>query len=646
MTGIRYGSALEALHALAGERSEYPCEKTVAQLFEEAAARYPNKTALIFGAERVTYRELNRRANRLAHHLRAQGAGPEILVALCASRSVELIVALLAVLKAGAAYVPLDPAYPAQRIAYMLRDTRAPIVLAQREHAALLAGYEVAPIFLDHSEIADSTFEAVDDDENLIASSEATSLAYVMYTSGSTGEPKGVAVENRAIVRLVSNTNYCHFGPDEVFLQFAPVSFDASTFEIWGALLHGATLVLMPPQASSLEALGRAIAEHGVTTLWLTAGLFHLFVDERLADLRPLRQLLAGGDVLSALHLRCALEALPDTTLINGYGPTEGTTFTCCHVMKRGDAVPDSVPLGRPISNTRVYILDDRLQPLPPGEIGELFAAGDGVARGYRNAPELTAEKFLADPFAETAGARMYRTGDLARWREDGAVEFLGRKDGQVKILGHRIELGEIEAALAAHPGVRQACVAVSKDDAGTKRLAAYYVAAPNGETGPDELKDFLAARLPGYMVPAFYISMWALPLTANGKVDRAALPVLENALPSTEAEAFSASSSQLEQTIGALWKRVLRTERAGLDDNFFDLGGDSLLLVAFHSQLQKLLNISIEVTDLFEHATIRALARRLGQAQAMPSFSAAQERGQKQREAFARHRVVKGMTR
>lgn len=644
--------ALETLHALAGARSDYPREKTVAQLFEEAAARHPENVALIFGTQRITYRELNRRANHLAHRLRRLGAGPEILVAVCAGRSVELVVALVAILKAGAAYLPLDPDYPRQRIAYMLADTRAPIVLAQREHAQLVAGADVTPLYLDEDAQSESeearasdSREALGEDENPPASSGATSLAYVMYTSGSTGQPKGVAVENRAIVRLVSNANYCRFGPEEVFLQFAPVSFDASTFEIWGALLHGATLVLMPPGAASLDALGRAIADHGVTALWLTAGLFHLFVDERLSDLRPLRQLLAGGDALSARHVRRALEALPNTTLINGYGPTEGTTFTCCHAMRAGDTIPESVPLGKPVSNTRVYILDEQMQPLPAGEAGELIAAGDGVARGYRNAPELTVEKFLPDPFSAEPGARMYRTGDMARWSPDGTIEFLGRRDTQVKILGHRVELGEIEAALGGHRGIRQVCVAASADEAGTKRLAAYYVASSNDGVNSEELVSFLAARLPGYMVPAFYVRLEALPLTPNGKVDRAALPSVESVLAAAHAAPQNEAGSQLEEAIAGVWRRVLRNQDAGLDENFFDLGGDSLLLVAVHSQLQKLLGVAIEVTDLFEYTTVRALAKRLGEAGAKPSFSAVQQQAQKQREAFARLRVAKGVT-
>ena len=302
-------------------------------------------------------------------------------------------------------------------------------------------------------------------------------------------------VENRAIVRLVRNTNFCRFGPDEVFLQLAPVSFDASTLEIWGALLNGGRLVVMPPQASSLEEIGRTIRKEGVTTLWLTSGLFNLMVEERLEDLRPVQQLLAGGDVLSAPHVRRVLENLPDCCLINGYGPTENTTFTCCHSMRHGDPVPESIPIGQPISNTRVYILDEQMRPLAPGNPGELYAAGEGVARGYVNNPIATAEKFLPDPFAAESDARMYRTGDLARWREDGTIEFLGRIDTQVKILGYRIEPGEVETVLRMHKGVKQICVVPHADENGSKRLVAYYVPAPNTDASPIELRRFLARK-------------------------------------------------------------------------------------------------------------------------------------------------------
>jgi len=611
----------------------YPREASVAGLFEDIAAASPDSIAVSFGFEQLSYGELNVRANRFAYRLRRIGVGAETLVGCCIERSLDLIVALVGILKAGGAYVPLDPSYPKERFDYLLKDTNTPVMLTQKSLAPFLpVRRSVKRICVDDDYAPPST----DDDGKPIPAGGPTSLAYVMYTSGSTGQPKGVMVENRAIVRLVRSTNFCKFGPEEVFLQFAPISFDASTLEIWGPLLNGGRLVVMPPQSASLEDLGRTIRDQGVTTLWLTAGLFNLMVEQRLEDLRPIRQLLAGGDVLSAHHVRMVLENLPDCTLINGYGPTENATFTCCHAMRAGGSVPDSIPIGRPISNTRVYILDEQMRPLEPGEAGELYAAGDGVARGYLNNPEATAEKFIADPFHRTDGGRMYRTGDLARWCEDGTVEFLGRIDNQVKINGYRIEPAEIEAAIRCHRGVEDVCVVARADGNGSKRLVAYYVASMAACLSACELRDDLATKLPHFMVPALFVAMDSLPLSSNGKVDRAALPVPLSETPtSTEPP-----KTTLEQNIADLWKRILQTKRIGLDDNFFDLGGDSLLLVAVHSNLQKMLHVEIPVTDFFEFTTVRTLARHLGERKpAGCSLGEARERAQKQRDAFTRSR-------
>jgi amino acid adenylation domain-containing protein len=615
-------------------RTEYPREKTVAQLFEEVAAATPNAVAVVFGDQQLTYAELNVRANRVAHKLRSLGVRSETMVGCCIERSLELAIAFIGILKAGGAYVPLDPSYPKERFDFMLEDTRTQVMLTQKFLVStMMAGRKLTALCVD--EIAASFPNG--SDANPTSAGGPTSLAYVMYTSGSTGQPKGVMIENRAIVRLVRNTNFCEFGPKEAFLQFAPVSFDASTLEIWGPLLNGGRLVMMQPQASSLEDLGRTIRKHGVTTLWLTAGLFHLMVEQRLEDLRPIRQLLAGGDVLSPRHVRMVLENLPDCRLINGYGPTENTTFTCCHTMRHGERVPETVPIGRPISNTQVYILDEQMRPLGPGKAGELYAAGDGVARGYRNDAAATVERFLPNPFSERKGERMYRTGDLARWRDDGVVEFFGRIDNQVKILGHRIEPGEVETVLQMNPGVSQVCVVPHADESGSKQLLAYFVAASSLAPSPADLRTFLSGKLPHYMIPARFISMAAFPLSPNGKVDRAALPapVVANSVSAVEAP-----STELEQRLVELWQRILRVERVGLDDNFFDLGGDSLMIVAAHSNLQKTFEVEIPVTDLFEFTTIRTLARHLGEkAPSGPSFSEVQLQAQKQREAFARQR-------
>jgi len=587
-------------------RSEYPRNKTVVQLFEQIVSAQPDSVAVVFGKQRLTYHELNARANRLAHRLRHMGVREEIMVGCCIDRSLELIVALVAILKAGGAYVPLDPLYPKERFDLMLEDTNPKVILTQKSFTStVFKGIGTSLLCVDDLDDALSS----GDDSNPVSIGGPESLAYVMYTSGSTGRPKGVMIENRAIIRLVRNTNYCSFGPEEVFILFAPVAFDASTFEIWGPLLNGGRLVVMPPRATSLDELGRVLRENGVTTLFLTTAFFNLMVGQRLEDLIPVRQLFTGGEFVSPRHFRLVHEQLPNCVLYHVYGP-----------------------------NARVYILDENLRPVPAGESGEIYTAGDGVARGYLNNASETAEKFLPDPFAANPNDRMYRTGDLARWTEDGNVEFLGRIDNQVKILGHRIEPGEIETVLTMHQGVKHVSVVAQTDENGTKRLIAYYACSSEGGPAPRELRQFLQGKLPQYMVPSLFVALESLPLSTNGKVDRSALPApVFGAADSSSAEA---PANAIDKTVLDLWRRVLRVERVGLDDNFFDIGGDSLLLVAVHSNLQKLLNIEIPVTDLFEYTTVRTLGKHLREgASAEPSFSGVQQQAQKQREAFARKR-------
>ena len=453
--------------------SVYPRDALVHELFEAQADQTPGAVAVVYGDERLTYRELDRRANRLAHHLRELGVGPEVRVGVALERSVDLVVALLAVLKAGGAYLPLDPSYPARRLAFMLADAQVPVVVTEERLAERLSARDVRVVRLD----ADRRRIAAASPERVASGVGAEGLAYVSYTSGSTGSAKGVAVPHRAVVRLVRGTSYARLAPDEVFLQFAPVSFDASTFEIWGALLSGARLVVAPAGALSLAELGRTLREEQVTTLWLTAGLFRRMVDEQLDDLRGVRQLLAGGDVLSVPHVRRVLRELPECRLINGYGPTEATTFACCYPAAGPlSASRDSLPIGGPIANTRVYVLDPHLNPAPVGVPGELYIGGDGLARGYLDRPALTAERFVPDPFGAEPGSRLYRTGDRVRWLPEGALEFLGRLDQQVKVRGYRIEPTEVEAALGEHPAVREAAVLAQEDPIGEKHLVAYVV--------------------------------------------------------------------------------------------------------------------------------------------------------------------------
>jgi acyl-coenzyme A synthetase/AMP-(fatty) acid ligase/acyl carrier protein len=435
----------------------------------------------------------------------------------------------------------------------------------------------------------------------------------VTYTSGSTGSPKGVAVPHRAVVRLVRGNDYARMGPDEVFLQLAPVSFDASTFEIWGALLSGARLAVAPSHALSLAEVGRAVREHQVTTLWLTAGLFNQMVDDRLDDLRGVRQLLAGGDVLSVRHVRRVLDELPACRLINGYGPTEATTFSCCYTAPRPlPEACESLPIGGPIANTRAYVLDRHLSPVPVGVPGELYIGGDGLARGYLGRPGLTAERFVPDPFAAEPGSRLYRTGDRVRWLPEGVLEFHGRLDEQVKIRGFRIEPGEIEAALAGHPAVREAAVLAQPGRHGDKHLVAYFV----GSAPVTELRRHLEGRLPGYMVPAAYVALDALPLTASGKLDRAALPALAPA----PTEAFVPPRGTAETVLAGIWAEVLGVPSVGAHDNFFDLGGHSLMATRVVSRIRDEFGTDLPLRALFETPTVSGLAGAVERATASRS--------------------------
>jgi aspartate racemase len=584
--------------------SKYPRDRCVHQLFEEQVEQSPDAVAVAYVDEQLTYRKLNARANQLAHYLKSFGIGPEVLVGICLERSLDMIIAVLGILKAGGAYVPLDPEYPQERLAFMLADTQTPVLLTQQK---LLNGLpEIAARLV----CLDSHWEAIgkESHENPISDAVAENLAYVMYTSGSTGRPKGVCVTHRNVVRLVKATNYASLGAEEVFLQFAPISFDASTLELWGPLLNGGRLVVFPAATPSLAQLGEVIEQYQVTTLWLTAGLFHQMVEDHLDSLRSVGQLLAGGDVLSVPHVKRVLEQLDGCCLINGYGPTENTTFTTCYRMTDVSEVESSVPIGRPIANTQVYILDPYLQPVPIGVPGQLYTGGDGLARGYLNRPELTAEKFISDPFSEDPAARLYKTGDLARYLPDGSIEFLGRVDHQVKIRGFRIELGEVESVLGRHPAVEEAVVIAREDVPGDKRLVAYLVASHEPTPTFGELRSFLKEKLPDYMIPSAFVYLDSFPITPNGKVDRRALPVPDARHPDIE-ESFAAPRNAVEEALAEIWAETLRIEKVGIQDNLFELGGHSLMATLLISRLSDVFLVEIPLRQLLLHPTIAELA-------------------------------------
>jgi amino acid adenylation domain-containing protein len=616
--------------------SDYPRNLCIHQLFEQEADRRPDAVAIRLADEKLTYRQINERANQVAYRLRKLGVGPEVMVGTLLDRSLDLVVGLLGVLKAGGAFVPLDSNYPTERLEFMAADIAAPVILVQDAVVRRMSN----PRWLHGKAFSlDQNAGAIDqeDVENPVNRTTAENLAYVMYTSGSTGRSKGVMVNHRAVVRLVKNTNYIDLSEREVFLQFSPVSFDASTLEIWGPLLNGGCLAIMPPERQSLSDLGMAIREYGVTTLWLTAGLFNAMVEQRIEDLRPLKQLLAGGDALSPSHVRKALESLPGCRLINGYGPTEGTTFTCCHTISADDAQANSIPIGRPISNTQVYLLDSENELVPAGDAGELCIGGDGLARGYLNQPELTAAKFVRHPFRPEQEARLYKTGDLARYLPDGSIEFLGRSDNQVKINGHRIEPGEIEAAVMHHHSVRSVVVVPRQDTPGEKKLIAYVVPGERGCSIP-ELRAYLQKKLPSHMLPAAFVLIDSLPLSPNGKVDRTALPAPQPT-PSEPHRARSARS-EMEQKVESAWLKVLGLQQVGPDDNFFDVGGDSLQLLMVHVEIQKTIDSEFPLTDLFEYSTIRTLARHLaGTGGERAAMAEALDRARQQKMVWAEQR-------
>ena len=518
------------------------------------------------------------------------------------------MLAELAILKCGAAYVPLDQNAPIQRQAFMIEDCQAQIVLSAKGRVVPeMSG--VKRIDIDELML---TGQAAHDPAAPV-DSEAT--AYVMYTSGSTGQPKGVMVLHRAVGRLVLNNGYADFQANDRVAFAANPAFDASTMEVWAPLLNGGCIVVID-QAILLDpdVFKHRLEHHANNVLWLTVGLFQQYADRLAGAFSRLRYLIVGGDVLDPRVAARVLKRSPPQHLLNGYGPTETTTFAVTYEVREVPAGPKSIPLGRPISNTRIYILDGHGEPVPIWAAGEIYIGGAGVARGYLNRPELTAERFVADPFAEAPDARMYKTGDLGRYLPDGTIEFLGRNDFQVKIRGFRIELGEIEARLAQHPAVREAVV-LAREDGGDKRLVAYYTVAPDAEAaGAEALRRHLSATLPEYMLPAAYVRLDALPLTANGKLDRKALPAPDGA--AYAARGYEAPAGEIETRLARIWADVLGLERVGRHDNFFDLGGHSLAALRLVAQVASTFDVQVGVAALFVAPTIGEFAARVSKAE------------------------------
>ena len=579
---------------------------TLPELFAAQARRTPEAVAVNEGDRTLTYRELDRRANQLAHHLRGLGVGPEVVVGISAERSLDMVVGLLGISKAGAAYLPLDPDYPEERLAFMLEDSRVPVLVTQSHVAGRIPSRGERRVLLDtERDVLDRERE-----EEPVSGVGPEHLVYVIYTSGSTGRPKGVGVPHRGVARLVTGATYARLGPGERVLQFVSISFDVSTFELWGPLTNGGQVVLAPPGTPSLEELGQTLQRHQVSTSWLTAGLFHQMVEENLEGLAGVRVLIAGGDAVSAHHMRRVRERFPDCTLVNGYGPTEDSCFACTHVVPPRAPV-DGFPIGRPIPGTEAYIVDSRLCPVPVGVPGELLLGGPGLARGYLGRPELTAERFIPHPFSEEVGARLYRTGDRARFLPDGRIEYLGRMDRQVKVRGYRVELGEIEEVLRAHRDVRDAVVLLRPDASGDKRLAAFVVPAPGAPPSTVELRATLRERLPEYMVPTAWTFVPALPLGPNGKVDRQRLLAAEST-QGVESGPHRPAVTPEERTLAEVWAQVLDIEAPGLEADFFALGGHSLLATRVVSRIREAFGLQLPLKALFEHPTLEGLAAHL----------------------------------
>ncbi|WP_337589632.1 amino acid adenylation domain-containing protein [Paenibacillus sp. A3] len=577
-----------------GGKANYPREKTIFQLFEEQAERTPDQTALVFEDRQLTYAELNERANRLAWTLRTEGVQPDQPVCIMIERSLDLIVGIVGILKAGGAYVPIDPGYPAERIRYILDDSGANILLTRGELSAH-PDFGGKTVSLDDPQVYDRN------GSNVEPAVGPNHLAYVIYTSGSTGKPKGVMVEHRSVVRLVKNCNYVALGETTRILQTGAIVFDASTFEIWGALLNGGRLYLVSNEVILNAAkLKEAIRRYVITTMWLTSPLFNQLSQQDCTLFGGLQTLLVGGDVLSVPHVNLVLRDNPGLALVNAYGPTENTTFSTTHPIVGVQTGP--VPIGRPISYSTAYVTDRSMKLLPVGAWGELLVGGDGVARGYLNLPELTAEKFVDNPYRP--GERCYRTGDLARWRSDGTLEYKGRIDGQVKIRGYRIEPGEIESQLAKVEAIREAVVVAREDESGQKQLCAYFVA--DRAFTASEARSALAQELPDYMIPSCFVQLERIPLTINGKVDRKALPAPEERLQ-TGAE-HAAPATELEAKLAKIWQEVLGVPNIGVLDGFFDLGGHSLKALALMSEMEKA-GCYVTLTDIYHYNSIRALA-------------------------------------
>jgi amino acid adenylation domain-containing protein len=611
LSSLNLLSSSERLHLLSLSNqapSPFPALSSIHLLFEQQVRRTPLSIALCFDDHLLSYAQLNARANQLAHYLRSLGVGPDVLVAICLHRSVELIVGLLGILKAGGAYLPLDPAYPQERLSFMLDDAQVQVLLTEDSLLDTLPAHWGYTFCLDSQWPDIASLSSL----NPAPLTDSDNLAYVIYTSGSSGLPKGVCITHRAVNRLVCETDYLQIMEGDVVAQASNVSFDAATFEIWGALLHGARLqgvrkevMVSPPE------LAAQIERDGMTILFLTTALFNQVARAAPGSLKGMRAVLFGGQMVDPGSVREVLEAGYAGRLVHVYGPTESTTFATWQLVEGVAAGARTIPIGRAIANTSVYILDGGMGMVAEGVLGELYLGGAGLARGYLGGEELSGEKFVPHPYSEAGGERLYRTGDVARHVRGGEIEFMGRVDEQVKVRGYRIELGEIEAVLMEHAAVRECVVVAVEKEETDKQLVAYVVAQADGEPTSKEMREHLKEKLPEYMMPSAFVLLEHLPLTPNGKVDRKALPAPEQGRTAQQPE-YLAPRTVVEEILAGIWCEVLKVGQVGVNDDFFELGGHSLLATQVVSRARESLGVDVEIRQLFESPTVAELAQEI----------------------------------
>jgi len=597
---------LHLLHGFNNTRADHPSNKSIVALFEEGVANRPNKTALVFESEVLTYTSLNEKANQLAHVLAARGVTTETLVPICIEKSPDLMVGILAILKAGGVYVPIDPSYPVERVNFMIEDSNAKIIVTNKRSRRQLQ-FTPAVSILEVDEVSTAELISQQPLANPSTPVDASQLAYVMYTSGSTGRPKGVLIEHRNVVSLVRGVDYVSISADDNLLSTGSPSFDATTFEYWSMLLNGGQLVFCEEKrlldAASLK---EEIGLNKVSIMWFTSSWFNQLVENDITVFEGLRTILVGGEKLSEYHIRKVRAAFPHMLIVNGYGPTENTTFSLTYAIGEAEE-GKSIPIGRPLSNRTAYILNKNLKPVPGGVTGEIYVGGAGVARSYLNRAELSKEKFIEDPFSDEPGSTLYRTGDLGRWLPDGNIEYQGRIDDQVKVRGYRVELSEIEIVLQQSEFVQQAIVLAKKDHTGSNRLVAYLV--PRQDFNRPNLIAYLKDRLPEYMIPTSWVSLERFPLTANGKIDKKELPEPD---ADEVTKDYIAPRNEVEYILANVWQNVLSVRQVGITDNFFEIGGHSLLAMRLISQIRKELEVELSIKELFAYPTIEQLATRL----------------------------------